>query len=222
LLENIYRAVNIGLVNELKTVADAMEIDIWEVIRAAATKPFGFTAFYPGPGLGGHCIPIDPFYLTWKAREYGVNTRFIELAGQVNRAMPEYVVRRTMLALNSRGKAVKGARILLLGLAYKANVDDMRESPTFELLDRFEALGAEVTYYDPHVPEIGPTREHAKWQGEKSQLWDEAVVRSQDAVVIATHHGAFDLNQLSAWATLIVDTRDAMKGHAGLATVLKA
>ena len=222
LLENIYRAVNIGLVNELKTVADAMEIDIWEVIRAAATKPFGFTAFYPGPGLGGHCIPIDPFYLTWKAREYGVNTRFIELAGQVNRAMPEYVVRRTMLALNGQGKAVKGARILLLGLAYKANVDDMRESPTFELLDRFEALGAEISYHDPHVPEIGPTREHAKWQGEKSLPWNEAVVRSQDAVVIATHHEAFDLDQLAAWASLIVDTRDAMKGHAGLSSVLKA
>ena len=133
LLENIYRAVNIGLVNELKIVADAMGIDIWEVIRAASTKPFGFTPFYPGPGLGGHCIPIDPFYLTWKAREFGVNTRFIELAGQINRGMPEYVVRRTMLALNERGKAVKGGRVLLLGLAYKADVDDMRESPTIEL-----------------------------------------------------------------------------------------
>ena len=165
LLENIYRAVNIGLVNELKVVADAMKIDIWEVIRAASTKPFGFTPFFPGPGLGGHCIPIDPFYLTWKAREYGVNTRFIELAGQINRGMPEYVVRRTMLALNEQGKAVKGSRILILGLAYKADVDDMRESPTFELMDRFVALGASVSYHDQHVPVIGPTRKHANWKG---------------------------------------------------------
>ncbi|MCX6879873.1 MAG: nucleotide sugar dehydrogenase [Verrucomicrobia bacterium] len=222
LLENIYRSVNIGLVNELKIVADAMDIDIWEVIRAAATKPFGFTAFYPGPGLGGHCIPIDPFYLTWKAREFGVTTRFIELAGQVNRAMPEYVVHRTMMALNTLGKALKGSRILLLGLAYKADVDDMRESPTFELLDRFAALGADVAYYDPHVPEIGPTREHAKWQGVRSVPWSEALIRQQDAVVIATHHHAYDLNQLAAWANLIIDTRNAMAGLQGAATVVKA
>ena len=222
LLENIYRAVNIGLVNELKIVADAMDIDIWEVIRAAATKPFGFTPFYPGPGLGGHCIPIDPFYLTWKAREYGVHTRFIELAGQVNRAMPEYVVQRTMIALNDRGKAVKGSRILLLGLAYKADVDDMRESPTFELMDRFTALGAEVSYHDPHVPEIGPTREHAKWRGVKSQPWSEEAIRQQDAVVISTHHKACDLNQLAAWADLIVDTRNAMATTVAHATVIKA
>ena len=222
LLENIYRSVNIGLVNELKIVADAMGIDIWEVIRAASTKPFGFTPFYPGPGLGGHCIPIDPFYLTWKAREFGVNTRFIELAGQVNRSMPEYVVRRSMLALNERGKAVKGSRILLLGLAYKADVDDMRESPTFELLDRFSALGADVSYYDPHVQEIGPTREHAKWQGVKSVAWTEAYLRQQDAVVIATHHKTYDLEQLAAWTPLIIDTRNAMAGIQGRAIVVKA
>jgi UDP-N-acetyl-D-glucosamine dehydrogenase len=222
LLENIYRAVNIGLVNELKIVADAMDIDIWEVIRAAATKPFGFTPFYPGPGLGGHCIPIDPFYLTWKAREYGVHTRFIELAGQVNRAMPEYVVQRTMVALNEQGKAVKGSRILLLGLAYKADVDDMRESPTFELLDRFQALGADVAYHDPHVPEIGPTREHAKWQGTKSLAWSEETLRSQDCIVIATNHKAFDLAELAEWAALIIDTRNAMTGISGKAIVIKA
>jgi UDP-N-acetyl-D-glucosamine dehydrogenase len=222
LLENIYRAVNIGLANEMKIVADAMGIDIWEVIRAAATKPFGFTPFYPGPGLGGHCIPIDPFYLTWKAREFGVHTRFIELAGQVNRSMPEYVVHRTMIALNEAGKAVKGSRILLLGLAYKADVDDMRESPTFELLDRFQALGAEVSYHDPHVPEIGPTREHAKWQGVKSQAWNEETIRSQDAVVIATHHKVFDLPQLASWASLVIDTRNAMKDIQGPATIVKA
>jgi UDP-N-acetyl-D-glucosamine dehydrogenase len=222
LLENIYRAVNIGLVNELKIVADAMHIDIWEVIRAASTKPFGFTPFYPGPGLGGHCIPIDPFYLTWKAREFGVNTRFIELAGQINRGMPEYVVRRTMLALNERGKAVKGSRVLLLGLAYKADVDDIRESPTFELLDRFAALGAAVSYYDPHVPVIGPTREHAKWQGVTSVAWDRATISEADAVVIATHHKAVNLGELADWSSLIVDTRDAMKGVAGKAAVVKA
>jgi UDP-N-acetyl-D-glucosamine dehydrogenase len=222
LLENIYRAVNIGLANEMKIVADAMGIDIWEVIGAAATKPFGFTPFYPGPGLGGHCIPIDPFYLTWKAREYGVHTRFIELAGQVNRAMPEYVVNRTMMALNDHGKAVKGSRILILGLAYKSDVDDMRESPAFELLDRFSTLGAEVSYYDPHVPEIGPTREHANWMGVKSQQWDEETIRRQDAVVIATYHKAYNRGQLADWAKLIIDTRNAMAGIEGKAVVLKA
>ena len=222
LLENIYRSVNIGLVNELKIVADAMGIDIWEVIRAAATKPFGFTPFYPGPGLGGHCIPIDPFYLTWKAREFGVHTRFIELAGQINRSMPEYVVHRTMIALNDCGKALKGSRILLLGLAYKADVDDMRESPTFELLDRFAALGADVSYYDPFIPEIGPTREHAKWQGVKSIAWSEPILRSYDAVVIATHHKAVNLAELAAWVPLIVDTRNAMANIQGTALVVKA
>lgn len=222
LLENIYRAVNIGLVNELKIVADAMGIDIWEVIRAASTKPFGFTPFFPGPGLGGHCIPIDPFYLTWKAREYGVNTRFIELAGQINRGMPEYVVRRTMLALNDRGRAVRGSRILLLGLAYKADVDDMRESPTFELMDRFEALGAEVSYHDPHVPVVGPTREHARWKGAKSVPWNRETIAAMDAVVISTAHKAVNLAELAAWTTLVIDTRDAMRHVAGPATVVRA
>ncbi|RLS36159.1 MAG: nucleotide sugar dehydrogenase [Planctomycetota bacterium] len=222
LLENIYRAVNIGLVNELKIVADAMGIDIWEVIRAAATKPFGFTPFYPGPGLGGHCIPIDPFYLTWKAREYGVNTRFIELAGQINRSMPEYVVRRTMLALNERGKAVKGSRVLMLGLAYKADVDDMRESPTFELMDRFSDLGAVVSYHDPYVPVIGPTREHAKWKGVASAVWNRETINAADAVVIATAHKAVNLSELAAWAGLVIDTRDAMRGISGPATVIKS
>jgi len=210
LLENIYRAVNIGLVNELKIAADKMDIDIWEVIRAASTKPFGFTPFYPGPGLGGHCIPIDPFYLTWKAREYGVHTRFIELAGEINRGMPDYVVHRAMEALNSRGKPVKGSKILLLGLAYKANVDDMRESPTFALLDGFKRLGAEVSYYDPHVPVVGPTREHMNWAGVRSVEWNEETIRTQDCVVISTHHAAFDLGQLAAWSDLIIDTRNAM------------
>lgn len=212
LLENIYRAVNIGLVNELKIAADKMGIDLWEVIRAASTKPFGFTPFYPGPGLGGHCIPIDPFYLTWKAREFGVHTRFIELAGEINRRMPEYVVQRTMEALNSRGKAVKGSRILLLGLAYKANVDDMRESPTFELMDRFKELGASVQFHDPHVPVVGPTREHMNWAGKASLDWTPENLAAQDCIVIATHHAAFQLDELAASADLIIDTRNAMNG----------
>ena len=210
LLENIYRSVNIGLINELKIAADRMDIDIWEVIRAAATKPFGFTPFYPGPGLGGHCIPIDPFYLTWKAREFGVHTRFIELAGEINRGMPEYVVRRSMEALNSRGKAVKGSHVLLMGLAYKANVDDMRESPTFNLLDRFSELGAQVTYHDPHVPVVGPTREHLNWAGTRSVACTAETLAASDCVVIATHHAAFDLQMLAAHAALIIDTRNAM------------
>ncbi|MEI7909924.1 MAG: nucleotide sugar dehydrogenase [Verrucomicrobiota bacterium] len=214
LLENIYRSVNIGLINELKIAADRMDIDIWEVIRAASTKPFGFTPFYPGPGLGGHCIPIDPFYLTWKAREFGVHTRFIELAGQINRGMPEYVVQRSMEALNSRGKAVNGSRVLLLGLAYKANVDDMRESPTFDLLDRFSQLGAQVTYHDPHVPVVGPTREHQNWAGTRSVAFTPATLAESDCVVIATHHAAFDLQLLAAHASLIIDTRNAMAGVA--------
>jgi UDP-N-acetyl-D-glucosamine dehydrogenase len=210
LLENIYRSVNIGLVNELKIVAEKMGIDIWEVIAAASTKPFGFNAFYPGPGLGGHCIPIDPFYLTWKAREYGVHTRFIELAGQVNRAMPDYVVSRTTEALNEVSKSVRGSKILLLGLAYKANVDDMRESPTFDLMDRFEKLGATIAYHDPYIPVITPTREHAHWQGHKSVAWDQATISNFDVVIVSTWHNCFNADQLSKWAPLIVDTRNAL------------
>jgi UDP-N-acetyl-D-glucosamine dehydrogenase len=223
LLENIYRAVNIGLVNELKIVADAMGIDIWEVIRAAATKPFGFTPFYPGPGLGGHCIPIDPFYLTWKAREYGIHTRFIELSGEINRAMPQYVIKRTMEALNDKGKAVKASRILILGLSYKADVDDMRESPTFDLMDGFRKLGAEVDFCDPYIPSIGPTREHADWEGKQSAAWSEESISSYDVVVISTHHQSVNLQELDGWADLIVDTRNAMsKAGATKATVIKA
>jgi UDP-N-acetyl-D-glucosamine dehydrogenase len=215
LLENIYRAVNIGLVNELKVAADRMGIDIWDVIDAAATKPFGFKAFYPGPGLGGHCIPIDPFYLTWKAREYGVHTRFIELAGQINRSMPHYVVQRTMGALNERSKAVKGSRILVMGLAYKENVGDTRESPAFELMTELADLGAHVDYFDPHAPEVTPTREHARWTGTRSIEWSEAAIRSYDCVLIATNHRAFDLGMLMSCADLIVDTRNAI-ARAGL------
>ena len=215
LLENIYRAVNIGLVNELKIAADRMGIDIWEVIQAASTKPFGFKAFYPGPGLGGHCIPIDPFYLTWKAREYGFHTRFIELAGEINASMPQWVVQRTMEALNGRAKSVNGSRILLMGLAYKEDVDDMRESPTFDLMDQLAALGAEISYYDPHIPEILPTREHAQWTGTKSIAWTPEEVTAFDCILIATNHKAYDLPSLLDHADLVVDTRNAVSG-AGL------
>ncbi len=210
LLENIFRAVNIALVNELKVVYAAMGIDGWEVIEAAKTKPFGFMPFYPGPGLGGHCIPIDPFYLTWKSREYGQNTKFIELAGEVNTAMPKYVVSRVTDALNDRSRALKGSRVLLLGLAYKANVDDMRESPTFVLMDLLTAGGAQVAYHDPHIPVIRPTREHKQWTGHKSVKWDRKTIAGYDLVLISTAHADVNYRQLAQWAPLIVDTRNAM------------
>jgi len=210
LLENIFRSVNIALVNELKQVYGAMDIDVWEVINAAKTKPFGFMAFYPGPGLGGHCIPIDPFYLTWKAREYGQNTRFIELAGEVNTAMPEFVVHRVADALNARQKSVKGSRVLILGLAYKANVDDDRESPSYHLLELLKNRGALVDYHDPHVPVIRPTREHPHWAGLRSVEWKKDVIASYDLVLISTAHKAVNYQELADWATAIVDTRNAM------------
>jgi UDP-N-acetyl-D-glucosamine dehydrogenase len=210
LLENIFRSVNIALVNELKVVYDAMGIDVWEVIEAAKTKPFGFMAFYPGPGLGGHCIPIDPFYLTWKAREYGRNTRFIELAGEINTAMPKYVVHRVADALNEHKKAVRGSRILILGLAYKANVDDERESPSYLLMSLLADRGAEVEYYDPYVPVIKPTREHPQWAGKKSLEWNRATVASFDLVLIATNHSSVNYRELADWADCVVDTRNAM------------
>jgi UDP-N-acetyl-D-glucosamine dehydrogenase len=212
LLENIFRGVNIALVNELKIVYGAMGIDVWEVINAAKTKPFGYMAFYPGPGLGGHCIPIDPFYLTWKAREYGQHTRFIELAGEINTAMPAYVVNRVAEALNSKRKAVNGSRVLLLGLAYKANVDDMRESPTYVLMDLLKQRGAEVAYYDPHIPVILPTREHAAWTGTKSVTWNRETISSFDAIVLATAHDAVNYKELVEWAPCIIDTRNALAG----------
>jgi UDP-N-acetyl-D-glucosamine dehydrogenase len=212
LLENIFRSVNIALVNELKIVYGAMDIDIWEVIQAAKTKPFGFMPFYPGPGLGGHCIPIDPFYLTWKAREYGQHTRFIELAGEVNTAMPEYVVNRTAEALNARRKSVNGSRVLILGLSYKPNVDDDRESPSYVLLDLFKKRGADVAYYDPFVPVIRQTREHGYWAGTRSVNWDREAVAGFDAVVVATNHQAVNYAQLADWSPCIVDTRNALAG----------
>lgn len=210
LLENIFRSINIALVNELKIVYHAMGIDVWEVIEAAKTKPFGFMAFYPGPGLGGHCIPIDPFYLTWKAREYGQNTRFIELAGEINTAMPEYVLRRVADALNDRRKALNGSRILVLGLAYKPNVDDERQSPSYILMQLLSDRGAHVEYYDPYVPIIKPTREHPHLAGRKSVAWDHSTVSNFDLVLIATNHACVNYHELADWAQCIVDTRNAM------------
>ena len=212
LLENIFRSVNIALVNELKIVYGAMGIDIWEVIEAAKTKPFGFMPFYPGPGLGGHCIPIDPFYLTWKAREYGQHTRFIELAGEINTRMPEHVVHRVADVLNDQSKAIKGSTILVLGLAYKANVDDERESPSYVLMELLAERGAEVAYYDPYVPVIKPTREHPQFTGRKSIDWNRSTIENFDVVLIATNHSSVNYRELGAWARCIVDTRNAMAG----------
>ena len=213
LTENIFRSVNIAMVNELKVIFQVMGIDVHEVLDAAATKPFGFMKFTPGPGLGGHCIPIDPFYLTWKAREYEQNTRFIELAGEVNTDMPRYVVHRTIEALNAHKKAVNGSRILLIGLAYKPNVDDDRESPTYKLMDMYTDMGAEVAYYDPYVPVIRPSREHGHWAGTESIQWDEATVSGFDVVVIATNHDDVDYDALARWCDCIVDTRNVMNGR---------
>lgn len=212
LLENIHRAVNIGLVNEMKVVADRMGIDIFEVVDAAATKPFGFTAYYPGPGLGGHCIPIDPFYLTWKAREYGLHTRFIELSGEVNQAMPEYVVGKLMDGLNDQGRALKGSRVLVLGIAYKKNVDDMRESPSVEIMELLEAKGAVVAYSDPHVPVFPTMREH-HFELSSEQMTAENLA-SFDAVVLATDHDRFDYALIQSSARLIVDSRGKYRAPA--------
>ncbi len=212
LTENIFRSVNIALVNELKMVFTAMGIDVWEVIKAAKTKPFGFMPFYPGPGLGGHCIPIDPFYLSWKAREFAQNTRFVELAGEINSAMPEYVIHQVIAALNERRQSVNGARVLVLGLAYKADVDDDRQSPSYVLMTLLKERGAEVSYYDPHIPVIKMTREHPQWAGTKSVSWDAKTIRQQDLVLIATKHSKVDYKALAKWAACIVDTRNAMEG----------
>jgi UDP-N-acetyl-D-glucosamine dehydrogenase len=222
ILENTYRAVNIALVNELKVLYDRMGIDVWEVIEAARTKPFGFQPFYPGPGLGGHCIPIDPFYLTWVARRHGLSTRFIELAGEVNAAMPTFVAGRVADALNQQGKAVKGSHILLLGMAYKKDVDDPRESPGFELMDQLLRKGARVAYNDPHVPRLPRTRRHPDLEGASQPLTEE-LLASQDCVVVVTDHSAYDWPWVVAHARLVVDTRNATRGLERLgATVVRA
>jgi len=215
LTENIFRSVNIALVNELKVVFQEMGIDIHEVLDAAATKPFGFMKFTPGPGLGGHCIPIDPFYLTWKAREYAQHTRFIELAGEINTSMPRYVIERTIKALNTQQLALNGSDVLIIGLAYKPDVDDLRESPTFKLMDLLKEYGANVSYYDHYIPEIWETREHADWAGLKTVGWNKETISAFDAVIISTNHSDINYQELADWNDIIVDTRNAMKNVNG-------
>ena len=208
IMENVYRCVNIALVNELKMLFDRMGIDVWEVIAAAKTKPFGYQPFYPGPGLGGHCIPIDPFYLSWKARQYNLPTRFIELAGEINTRMPEYVIGRTMEALNERGRSLKGASVLVLGLAYKKDVDDVRESPSVTLIELLQKHGAKVSYHDPHIPVAKPMREH-HIAGMRSVPLSPASLKKYDCVLIATDHSAVDYDMVCRHAALVVDTRNA-------------
>lgn len=222
ILENTYRCVNIALVNELKVLFDKMGIDVWEVIDAAKTKPFGFQAFYPGPGLGGHCIPIDPFYLTWLARKYGMTTRFIELAGEINTHMPDYVIGRLMEFLNDQGKALRGSKIALLGMAYKKDVDDPRESPSFVLMELLLARGAIVTYNDPHVPSLPKMRHHDVPDMDSSALTPEYLA-SQDCVLIATDHSAYDAEFIVKHSKMVLDTRNVTKNvKAGREKVRKA
>ena len=223
LTENIFRAVNIALVNELKVIYDAMGIDIWEVIEAAKTKPFGYMPFYPGPGLGGHCIPIDPFYLTWKAREFNVPTRFIELAGEINVSMPSYVVGKLVEALDGRSKkALNGARILLIGLAYKKNVADVRESPAFAVMEQLKRRKANVAFHDTHVDIVPPTREHADFTGLKSVALTPALLKAQDAVIIITNHDDIDYAMIAKHAPLVIDTRNALADVAKRGNSVKA
>jgi UDP-N-acetyl-D-glucosamine dehydrogenase len=209
ILENTYRCVNIALVNELKVLFDRMGIDVWEVISGAATKPFGFTPFYPGPGLGGHCIPIDPFYLSWKARQFGMTTRFIELAGEINVAMPEYVVTKLMDALNDHKKAIRGSKILVLGLAYKKDIDDVRESPSLELIELLQAKGAKVDYNDPYCPRTHKMREHNLKMTSKEL--SARMLKSYDAVLVSTDHSDYDYQFIVSNAQLVIDTRNATK-----------
>lgn len=208
IVENVYRCVNIALVNELKLIFERMDIDVWEVIEAAKTKPFGFQAFYPGPGLGGHCIPIDPFYLSWKAKEYGISAKFIELAGEINTAMPEHVINKVAEALNEHRKPIKGSKVLILGLAYKKDVDDVRESPSIELIELLEARGAVVSYHDPFIPNAKPMREHNITHMKSVDL-TPAVVKAVDCVLISTDHSDVDYDMVCQHAALVVDTRNA-------------
>ncbi len=221
ILENTYRCVNIALVNELKLLFDRMDIDVWEVIRAASTKPFGFTAFYPGPGLGGHCIPIDPFYLSWKAKEYGLTTRFIELAGEINISMPEFVIHKVQDALNDAGKAVKGSKVLVLGLAYKKDIDDVRESPSLELIELLRERGAKVDYNDPHVPKTHKMREYDLKM--VSKKLSAAMLKRYDAVLISTDHSSYDYQFIVDNSKLVIDTRNAtVKVKRGRRKIVKA
>jgi UDP-N-acetyl-D-glucosamine dehydrogenase len=211
LLENIFRSINIALVNELKMVFDRMNIDIWEVISAASTKPFGYKPFYPGPGLGGHCIPIDPFYLTWKAREFEINTKFIELAGEINTHQPYYVVEKSAEALNKYKKALNGSKVLILGAAYKKDIDDMRESPSLKLIEIYKEKGAKVDYYDPLVPVLPKTRKYN--YNMKSIKLTKEILKSYDLVVLSTDHTIFEYKFISSTAKLIIDTRNAFEAR---------
>jgi len=220
ILENVYRCVNIAMVNELKTVFDRMGIDVWEVIKAASTKPFGFKAFYPGPGLGGHCIPIDPFYLTWKARQYGMPTRFIELAGEINTGMPGYVVTKTMEALNEHRKSLKGSKVLVLGLAYKKDIDDLRESPSIELIELLREKGAKVDYNDPYIPKTHKQRKHDLKM--VSKKLSATMIGGYDVVLISTDHSDYDYSWIVKHAKLVVDTRNATAGVRASKKITKA
>tara|TARA_Y100001934_G_C12373793_1_gene787956 strand:+ start:1704 stop:2999 length:1296 start_codon:yes stop_codon:yes gene_type:complete len=211
LLENIFRSINIALVNELKQIYAAMGIDIWEVIDAAKTKPFGFMPFYPGPGLGGHCIPIDPFYLTWKAREFNQQTRFIELAGEINISMPSYVLDRVAHGLNLKKLSINGSNILIMGLAYKPEIADDRESPSYEIMKLLKSCGANVSYYDPYIPVVLEKREYKDWTGTKSVTWSKSIISQYDLAIISTAHKKVNYTELFEWVPLIVDTRNAMK-----------
>ncbi|MCK4752332.1 MAG: nucleotide sugar dehydrogenase [Planctomycetes bacterium] len=221
ILENVYRCINIAMVNELKMVFDRMGIDVWEVIKAASTKPFGFNAFYPGPGLGGHCIPIDPFYLTWKARQYGMPTRFIELAGEINTNMPDYVIAKTMEALNEREKSLKGSKVLVLGLAYKKDIDDLRESPSIELIERLRGKGAKVDYNDPYIPKTPKQRQHDLKMSSKKL--SARMLASYDVVLISTDHSDYDYGWIVKNSKLVVDTRNSTVGvRRGRSKIVKA
>ncbi len=220
LLENIYRAVNIAMINELKMIFDRMDIDIWEVINAAKTKPFGFQAFYPGPGLGGHCIPIDPFYLTWKAREYGFHTKFIELAGEINTHMPYYVVEKVIGALNSKKKTIKSSKVLILGLAYKKDIDDTRESPSLKIIELLMEKGAHVDFNDPYIAKTKKMRMYDLRK--KSVPLNKETLKKYDCVVVATDHSSYDYEFILKHASLVVDTRNAMNGLANNKSVVKA
>jgi UDP-N-acetyl-D-glucosamine dehydrogenase len=221
ILENVYRCINIAMVNELKMVFDRMGIDVWEVINAASTKPFGFCAFYPGPGLGGHCIPIDPFYLTWKARQYGMPTRFIELAGEINTNMPQYVIIRIMEALNAHKKSLKGSRVLVLGLAYKRDIDDLRESPSIELIELLRQKGAEVDYNDPYIPKTHKQRQHDLRM--TSKKLSAKMLAGYDVILISTDHSDYDYDWIVKNAKLVVDTRNATSAvRKGRSKIIKA
>ena len=221
ILENMYRCVNIAMVNELKQLFDRMGIDVWEVIEAAGTKPFGFQKFFPGPGLGGHCIPIDPFYLTWKAREYGMPTRFIELAGEINTNMPHYVIMKTMEAMNKKGKSLKGSKVLVLGLAYKKDIDDVRESPSIELIELLKEKGARADYNDPYIPMTHKMREHNLKM--RSRPLSAKMFKGYDIVIIATDHSCYDYNWIVKNAKMVVDTRNATANvKSGRSKIVKA